>query len=156
MIMEYRLERGAVSQIPDRIVVHAMGEFLEGGDRDLHATEFLKNIGLSAHILITPSGNVIRCRGDKEGAYHAKGYNINSLGIEFLVPGVHTMATFLDTIKGFWLRDEQYKAGLRIIKEWHNRWDMKHMDRHSDLSPGRKQDPGYGFPWNKLKEDVKL
>ena len=30
------------------------------------------------------------------------------------------------------------------------------LDRHSDLSPGRKFDPGTGFDWGYLLENVKL
>lgn len=149
-MIDYKLDKGTQTNAPTRIVVHAIGEFLEGGDRDMHVTEFLKTIGLSAHLLITPSGGVIRCREDDQGAYHAKGYNTNSLGIEYMVPGVHTMVTFTEAIKEDWVSEKQFESGLRCIKNWYKLWHIQDIDRHSDLSVGRKVDPGRGFPMDRL------
>ncbi len=152
--MEYKLEHGRSTNTPTKIIVHAMAEFLEGGDRDLHAAPFLDKLGLSAHILITPSGDLIRCRNDNEGAWHAKGHNTNSLGIEFLVPGCHTYETFKTAIKEDWVSETQYQAGLACIQNWCNAWHIKSVERHSDVSVGRKVDPGKGFPIDRLLSEV--
>ena len=81
--MRYPLLTGPRHQTPNKIVVHAMGEFINNKP----AWAFLESIGLSAHIFVTPSGVIVRSRKDRQGAWHAKGFNTDSLGIEFLVPG---------------------------------------------------------------------
>ena len=138
-------------QEPDRIIVHARGEFLQGA----HAVDFLANtVKLSAHALIAPDATNYRCREDNEGAWHARGFNSNSLGIEFLVPGDHDYGSFLKAIDSKYLAEDQYQAGVTQVREWITKFDIKHVDRHCDLSPGRKLDPGAGFPWNRFLIDI--
>lgn len=137
---------GAASQTPERIVVHAMAERINGMD----ASHFLESIGLSAHALVAPQGNIIRCREDTQGAYHAKGFNRNSLGIEFLVPGEHSYESFLAAIDRPWVNDVQLLAGARVIAEWIARHGITQIDGHCDIDPTRKKDPGQ-FPWDRLR-----
>jgi len=143
---------------PNLIVVHAMAEYLdtEADDNDPHAYEFLRKIGLSAHILIAPNGDVYRLRNDDELAFHAKNFNTNSLGIEFLVPGTHDYSTFLKAINEDWVSEDQYQSGLEVIRKWMFKFHIfkKQVKRHSDISPGRKKDPGRGFPWIRLTQDI--
>lgn len=148
------LEAGADNQTPSQIVVHAMGEYIEFDPHDYHAVDFLRKMGLSAHAFVTPSGVIIRSREDDAGAYHAKGINTDSLGVEFLVPGVHTYTTFLDTIKRKYLTTPQYQAGVQLVLDWRVQHGIANIDRHSDLSPGRKSDPGKGFPWERFLQDT--
>lgn len=148
------LEHGANYQEPEIIVIHAMGEFIGGNGWENHAVQFLDSIRLSAHSLVAPDGTNFRCREDNEGAYHAKGYNINSLGMEFLVKGVHNYGSFLETIKTPYVTEEEYQTGLAQIKEWLSLWPIKKIETHSSLSPERKVDPGTGFPMERLLNDV--
>jgi len=145
-------------QVPEIIVVHAMGEFIGGDDWKDHAVQFLANVkpdALSAHSLIAPDATNYRCRLDTECAYHAAGYNTNSLGIEFLVAGEHNYGTFLEAIRVPYLTKIQYDAGVEQVREWLHLWPtIKKIVRHSDLSPERKVDPGLGFPWQKFLNDV--
>ena len=126
-----------------------MGEWIEQGNRDVTAWELLERLDLSAHAFVTPSGVVVRGRDDDEGAYHAKGHNRGSLGIEFLVPGVHTYATFVEAIREPYLLAGQIEAGIEQVRAWVQRYGIpsSRVLRHSDVSPGRKHDPGAGFPW---------
>lgn len=139
---------------PSMIVVHAMAEYIDVGRRPQHAWEFLAANGLSAHALITPSGVVIVSRLETEGAYHARNYNNLSFGIEFLVPGVHTYASFLEAIKEPYLSDMQYQQGVTLVREWKERYPIKTVVGHSQLDPIRKRDPGEGFPWDRFGEDI--
>jgi len=153
-IAEMPLRAGREGQSPNRIVIHAMGEYIDTDDRDYDAVSWLDKIGLSVHAIITPSGVVIRCRDDYQTAYHARGYNTNSLGVEILVPGVHTYESFLTALKTRYYSPEQYDVLLELCRSWLQKHDIDKVNRHSDLSPGRKHDPGTGFPWEGFIEDV--
>jgi len=148
------LPGGAAEQSADLVVVHAMAEFLDLATDDQFAVEFLRGVGLSAHAFVTPSGVVIRSRSDDQGAWHAKGFNTDSLGVEFLVPGLHTYATFTAAIRVPYLTDAQYAAGVALVQGWIESHELDRIARHSDLSPGRKVDPGQGFPWDQFLDDV--
>jgi AmpD protein len=158
MIVQRRNPYGAPHQSkPTMIVIHAMAEYVladEGEDYD-HAADFLQRLGLSAHVLAAPDGTLYRCRGDDEGAYHARGFNTDSLGIEVLVPGRHDYGSFLRAIGAEWVSNAQYAAVVQQCREWMKLYGIKTVVRHSDLSPGRKLDPGAGFPWARFMEDLK-
>ena len=150
-LVEVWLPYGAATNVPNKIVVHSMGEFIDSHDRDYSAWEWLQKLGLSAHALVRPDGSVVLCRKPSQGAYHAKGYNTGSLGIEFLVPGVHTYTTFLDAIDAQgWVTEQQLQAGIELVGEWMRKFDIEKgcIVQHSQISPGRKWDPGKGFPWS--------
>lgn len=143
-------------QEPDTIIIHCMGEFIDNGHGGYdHAVNFLADtVKLSAHSLIAPDGTNFRCREDTEGAWHARGFNHNSLGLEFLVIGDHHYASFIDKIKTPYLTKLQYSEGVAQVREWLTRHNIKRVVRHSDISPGRKVDPGAGFPWRKFLVDI--
>lgn len=153
IVLHEPISYGSRSNSPDLVVVHAMAEHITGYGS---AREALDKMGLSAHALVTPDGKIIRCRSDAQGAYHAKGYNNNSLGIEFLVPGEHSYSTFLRAMTMPWVEPEQYKAGLEQIQAWVAYFGIHKgkVVRHSVLDPDRKSDPGLGFPWKKLLSEV--
>jgi len=148
---------GAPHQTPKSIIIHAMAEYLsiDGGHQWMKAADFLKHTGLSAHALVSPDGTVYRCRKDNEGAYHAAGFNTDSLGIEIMVSGKHDYSSFLHTILHRYTTEAQYSALVEQVREWIKRYSITDIKRHSDVSPGRKIDPGAGFDWEKFLEDVK-
>ncbi len=155
-IIESPLEAGNRYNDPKMIVIHAMGEFLLD-PHPIHASDFLEKLGLSAHILVAPNGDVYVCREDSEGAYHARGYNTNSLGIEFLVQGHHNYGSFLEVIKGDYVTETQWESGVNVVKSWVDFFTIKESKvvRHSDISPGRKVDPGSGFKWDKFLKEIR-
>lgn len=127
-----------------------MGEFVG----NLYAPDFLRVAGLSVHAMVTPSGVVIRCRGDAEGAYHAAGHNQYSLGVEVLVPGKHTYETFLEKIKTDWVAPAQFAATVALVREWRKIPGIVEFKRHCDTDPGRKLDPGAGFMWERFLKEI--
>ena len=155
MIKFSPLEAGSKTNRPKMIVVHSMGEFILD-PKPIHASDFLEKLGLSAHALVAPSGDVYICRDDDQGAYHARGYNTDSLGIEFLVEGHHTYGSFLEAIKGDYVTDDQWAAGVDAVRNWVQGHDIPEhkVVRHSDISPGHKLDPGSGFKWEKFINEV--
>lgn len=153
--------KGATSQKPDRGIVHAMAEYIHYKGKMRHAVEFLEMIeyeykgeprtGLSAHILIDPGGNIVKCRENNQGALHASGHNVDTLGVEWLVAGEHDYESFVKTIQDPYLSEVQFYKGCRYIrKEWVEKEGVLHYERHSDVSPERKIDPGAGFPWDEF------
>ena len=154
-IIERPLKDGNIYNTPNRIVVHAMGEYILD-PHPIMAVEFLEKIGLSAHYLIMPSGDIIVCRKPLEGAYHARGFNRNSIGIEYLVDSEHDYMSFLSAIKTDYVTDEQWTAGIDLVLKLRHEYKIENIDRHSDLSPGRKLDPGEGFKWEKFLSEVDL
>jgi len=141
---------------PHTIIVHSMGEFLDLDPTDMSAYNFLLSQGLSAHNLVTPGGTCIRMLDDKTMGAHAKGNNEYTLGIEFLVSGVHTYGSFLEKIKSPYLTDAQYTIGVDQVRAWMKFHSIQaaQVVRHSDISPGRKFDPGDGFPWEQFQKDI--
>lgn len=154
-VVEFPLAGGAAKQVPRRIIIHSMAEYVPGSPSNQHATELLKALKLSVHALIAPDGTIIRCRQDWEGAYHAKGHNENSLGVEFLVPGVYDYGQFLKRIKTPYLTKEQYASGVYLVSHWAKQYAILDIQRHSDVDPSRKYDPGNGFPWTSFLSDIK-
>lgn len=158
------LPHGGGDQFPTRVIVHAMAEYidldaqtaarfgLEAGP--LHALLFLQAARLSAHALVTPSGSVLLTREDTHQAWHARGHNQNTLGVEFLVPGAHNYSSFLDAIKSDYVTDEAYNAGLELVREWTDAFDIREVTTHRDVDPKRKQDPGDGFPFDRFVADL--
>ena len=109
-------------QVPSRIIVHAMGEFIR-----------------------YPDGSVL-------SAWHARGFNQHSLGVEVLVAGEYDYASFLARIKEDWTTPEQLAETVRLCRSWRDTWGIEQVDRHSDVDPDRKKDPGEGFPWSRFIE----
>ena len=148
-IIERPLKGGNKFNNPELIVVHAMGEYINDG-KPIFAPDFLEIYGLSAHALICPNGDVMICRDERSGAYHAKGFNTNSLGVEFLVSGAHDYSSFLKAMKTDYITHAQWVAGIELVKSWKAKYNIKEIKRHSDISPGRKVDPGAGFKWQEF------
>lgn len=140
---------GGGSQNPDTIVIHAMGEYIDNGEEDYHAKEWLDKLRVSAHFLVCPSGVIIQTRDIDQVCWHARGHNTNSVGIEFLVSGLHTYGTFLEAMKKKYLTKQQLESGIELCRDLRGKGLTK-ITRHDVLDPGRKFDPGKGFPWDEL------
>jgi len=147
---------GGNSNEPNKIIIHSMGEIIDNDEIDFYAPNWLEQLELSVHAFITPTGVIIRSRSDNQGAWHCKGYNVNSLGVEFLVAGLHTYETFLSAIDKPYISPAQYKAGVSLVKSWVGKFDIEkdRIFKHSFLDPERKYDPGNGFPWTKFINDI--
>lgn len=143
---------GGGVQLPTKLIIHSMSEIING----MHADEFLKSIGLSAHFLLCPDGSFIKLRKTTEIAWHAKGHNTNSVGIEILAEGSHNYDTFLDKIQTDYVNKAQMDALIEMSNGIIEYFDIDHDDvlRHSDISPGRKHDPGIGFDWTYFKSKL--
>ena len=94
---------------------------------------------------------------DKNVAWHAgvsfwnndKSLNKNSIGIEIQNKGE------LDNYEKF--KSKQIKTLIELVSYLKSMYKVKdyYILGHSDISPDRKTDPGYLFPWTLLKK-IKL
>lgn len=140
----------------DKIVIHAMSEYIDYEGEHMHASTFLNRIGLSCHYMISPSGNIIQCGNPSElRAWHAKGHNLTSIGIEILVPGLNSYSEFIKTLNHSWVSSKQYQALAELCAVCMDDYDMilrceRHIFGHDQLDPKRKKDPGKCFNWEFL------
>lgn len=151
----------------DGIIIHSMAEEIDGQ----FAYDFLDEIGLSAHYLVLPSGDIIHGPDPDRVAYHAgkskwgEQTNLNEtfVGIEVLVKGNHTYGSFLEAIKDpNTFKEKQYKACAGICNGLMNNYQRitkERILRHSTVSGPEvredpKKDPGEGFKMSKLKEMI--
>jgi len=138
---------------PKKIVWHAISEIIDDHGTFYYALDYLTHLGISAHRFVTPSGVIIKCREDYQGAYHAKGHNKNSLGVEVMVPGCNPYPDFLKVMRKPYMTHIQKVATYELLQFWCREHGLTRSDiyRHSELSPDRKFDPGTGVNWAQLE-----
>jgi N-acetylmuramoyl-L-alanine amidase len=138
---------------PDLIVLHYTG--MQSAEA---ALERLCGIGdppepsVSAHYFIHEDGRIVQCVPEARRAWHAgvaswegdEDINSRSIGIEIANPG-HDFG-YPD------FPEPQIRQVIALCRDIAGRHFVR-ADRilaHSDVAPGRKQDPGEKFPWARL------
>ncbi len=107
---------------------------------------------VSSHYLIKINGEIINLVPDLFEAWHAgvsswkhfKSLNKNSIGIEITNPGHQHGYKRFSKKQIFSLQ----KLLNILVKKY--KIKKKYILGHSDISPGRKKDPGEKFPWEML------
>jgi N-acetylmuramoyl-L-alanine amidase len=109
---------------------------------------------VSSHYMVEEDGRIFHLVPEERRAWHAgvsywKGErNINgvSIGVEIVNPG-HEFG-----YRPF--PDAQIGAVIELIGDIRSRWTIgdDRIVGHSDVAPGRKEDPGELFPWKRLAE----
>jgi len=110
---------------------------------------------VSSHYLIKNNGEVLKMVPDLYEAWHAgvstwkyfKSLNQNSIGIEITNPGHQYGYKNFSSKQIFSLK----KLLNFLIKKF--KINKKCILGHSDVSPGRKKDPGEKFPWEMLAKN---
>ena len=110
---------------------------------------------VSSHYLIKRNGEIINLVPDLFEAWHAgvsswknfKSLNKNSIGIEITNPGHQHGYKRFSKKQIFSLQ----KLLNILIKKY--KIKKKYILGHSDISPGRKKDPGEKFPWEMLAKN---
>jgi N-acetylmuramoyl-L-alanine amidase len=137
---------------PDMILVHYTG--MESGQAALERLTTASS-KVSAHYVVFEDGRIVQCVPEAMRAWHAgvsswagdTDINSRSIGIEIVNPG-HEFG-----YPAYPLR--QIAAVIALCKTILTRRGPLSADRvlgHSDVAPGRKQDPGEKFPWELLNE----
>jgi len=109
---------------------------------------------VSAHYMVETDGRVFALVPEERRAWHAgKSFwrgatDINSLsiGVEIVNPGHEFGYTPFP--------DAQIAAVIALLSDIRSRWTIpdERILGHSDVAPGRKEDPGELFPWKRLAE----
>ena len=155
-----------------------MGEFINFKGKKIHAPDWLdkqrtllstadkKGPKTSANAFIEPDGTIILSVPYTKVAYHAGTSNFKNmkslnwwfLGVELLVSGVHTYSTFKTSILNppTPYTDAQYRSLAWIAHTAMKKFGFPaaHIVGHSNVSPGRKVDPGSTFSWTKFKKEL--
>ena len=122
---------------------------------------------VSAHYLITHTGEIVQMVGEDKVAWHAgvsrwdgvEGLNGYSIGIEignagpFLGPPTPEAEAHPDWSLAPAYKDCQYEALAKLIEDIrarHPQITAKRIVAHSEIAPGRKSDPGMWFDWKRI------
>jgi N-acetylmuramoyl-L-alanine amidase len=121
---------------------------------------------VSAHYLVNDLDDkeIYQLVDENKRAYHAgisawrkdKNLNDNSIGIEIVNMGFKSDSTGKKLFVPF--PDYQFKKVAELAKDIATRYMIPPTNilGHSDIAPGRKQDPGPDFPWERLYKEYQL
>ncbi len=148
----------------DLIVVHSIslppGEYGTGCvqqlftnrlDWDAHPYfQSIRGLQVSAHFFVTREGVVWQFVDCDQRAWHAgpssyrgrENCNNDSIGIE------------LEGLEGQCFEEAQYASLTALCQDIALRYPIAHIAGHEDIAPGRKQDPGAGFRWDRLRDGL--
>ena len=137
---------------PDMLILHYTGM-----ETATAALQRLANplAEVSAHYFVFEDGRVVQMVPEGRRAWHAglaawgneRDINSRSLGIEIAHPG---HAGGLPPYP-----DAQIAAVIALSRDLLARWPIPpaRVLAHSDVAPERKEDPGEGFPWDRLARE---
>lgn len=105
----------------------------------------LVGLKVSAHFLIRRHGQLLQFVSGDARAWHAgvssflgRGQcNDFSIGVELEGDGLRAFT------------QAQYRVLARLTEALIRRWPLRYVAGHSDIAPGRKQDPGPFFDWER-------
>ena len=134
---------------PDMLILHYTGMADQG-----EALQWLANplSQVSAHYFVFENGHIVQMVPEIRRAWHAGAgswagdtdINSCSIGVEIANPG------HAGGLPSF--GEAQIAQVIALTRDICGRWDIR-PDRvlaHSDVAPGRKEDPGEKFPWEHL------
>lgn len=112
--------------------------------------EQIRGLQVSAHFVIRRNGAIQQFVGCDDRAWHAgasawrgrSNCNDDSIGIE------------LEGLEGDTFEPAQYLALAQLARAIGQRYPIAHVAGHEHIAPGRKQDPGPGFSWDWLKQNL--
>ena len=107
----------------------------------------LQGLEVSAHFFIRRDGEIVQFVSTGRRAWHAgqsayrgrENCNDDSVGIE------------LEGLEGGLFETAQYQQLARLCQALAALCPIRHLAGHEHVAPDRKQDPGPGFDWQRLK-----
>lgn len=110
----------------------------------------IRGIEVSAHFYIRRDGELVQFVDANTRAWHAGASqwrgrvncNDDSVGIE------------LEGLEGQTFESAQYATLGSLCRALMQRYPIAHIAGHEHIAAGRKQDPGPGFDWARLQQDL--
>ena len=110
----------------------------------------IRGITVSAHFFLRRTGELVQFVDADERAWHAGASawrgrcncNDDSIGIE------------LEGLEGGHFEAAQYRQLAQLCQALQARYPIQHVAGHEHIAPGRKLDPGPGFDWAQLQQDL--
>jgi AmpD protein len=112
----------------------------------------IRELNVSSHLFIRRDGSIVQFVPLDQRAWHAGESSFDgraqcndfSIGVE--LEGVDTGC----------FTEQQYSRLVDVSKVLMAHWDIPvhRLVGHSDIAPGRKTDPGSGFDWARLRQEV--
>ncbi len=107
----------------------------------------IRGLEVSSHFYIRRDGTLWQFVGCNDRAWHAgpswyrgrPNCNDDSIGIE------------LEGLEGGVFENAQYQSLAHLCQDIRQHYPIAHVAGHEHIAPGRKQDPGPGFDWTRLK-----
>lgn len=130
---------------------HVEALFTNQLDWDAHPYfQSIRGAEVSSHFFIRRDGEVVQFVDADARAWHAgrsswrgrEGCNDQSVGIE------------LEGLEGLTFESTQYTALVRLCQDLRQRYPVADIAGHEHIAPGRKQDPGPGFNWAFLQQQL--
>jgi len=144
----------SISLPPGKYGGNAIEHFFQNQlDKNAHPYyEEIFEMQVSSHALIKRSGEIVQFVPFHERAWHAgqSSYQGRERCNDFSI-GIELEGTDSDIFE-----DVQYQQLAQLINALQTAYPAisDHITGHSDISPGRKKDPGTGFDWSKLKNHL--
>ena len=112
----------------------------------------IRGLEVSSHFVIRRDGGLLQFVSANERAWHAgqshyrgrDNCNDDSIGIE------------LEGLEGDPFEDAQYETLGALCSAITAQWPIAHIAGHEHVAPGRKHDPGAGFDWLHLHQNLGL
>ena len=148
----------------DLVVIHSIslppGQYGTGAVQQLFTNQLdwdahpyyqgIRGLEVSSHFFITRQGEIWQFVSCDDRAWHAglsqwRGRdrcNDDSIGIE------------LEGLEGLTFETPQYQALQKLCAAIAAQYPIRYLAGHEHLAPGRKQDPGSGFDWSLLRNQL--
>ena len=145
----------------DLVVLHSIslppGQYGTGAVQQLFSNQLdwdahpyyqgIRGLEVSSHFFITRQGEIWQFVSCDDRAWHAglsqwRGRdrcNDDSIGIE------------LEGLEGLTFESAQYLALQQLCEAFAAHYPIRYIAGHEHIAPGRKQDPGSGFDWPRLR-----
>ena len=114
---------------------------------------------VSSHYMIARDGTIVRLVAENNKAFHAgkskmptdgrEGVNEFSIGIELMASHPEDDPT-VKTVKDAYT-DAQYEALKALLADIQTRHKITAVVGHDEIAPGRKNDPGPLFQWDRVR-----
>jgi len=130
---------------------HVQALFTNRLDWDAHPYfQQIRGLEVSAHFYVRRDGELWQFVSADDRAWHAgascfggrDNCNDYSVGIE------------LEGLEGGRFEDAQYETLAALCAALAERYPIAHVAGHEHIAPQRKQDPGPGFDWDRLRREL--